>query len=107
MNQFRFRHVTQQTDNRLGRLTNDFLCFQRTVVGQAAGNLTTVRRHANHHLATTEAALHQFDPDRQQALVALRQRSHRTGIQHQGATGLQMTGQPLLARRQHATLRRE
>ncbi|MNY27094.1 hypothetical protein D3C86_1609830 [compost metagenome] len=83
------------------------MCFQRAVVGQATGDLTTVRRHAHHHFAATEAALNQLDPDRQQTLVALGQCRHRTRVQHQRAPGLQMTSQPLLARRQHAALRRK
>src|SRR3546814_9032038 len=83
-------HVTQQTNNRIGRLTNDFLRFERAVVGQASGDLATIRRHAHHHFATTKTALDQFHAHRQQTFIALRQRRHRPRVQHQRVTGLQM-----------------
>ncbi len=51
--------------------------------------------------------MHTFDANRQQALVPFAQRLDGTGIKGQRTTGLQVTGQPLLACRQHATLRRQ
>ena len=59
----------------------------------------------HHHLATTETALHRLDPNRQQAFITLGQSRYSPLIQHQRATGLQMPGQPLLARSQQTTLR--
>src|SRR3546814_10283732 len=72
-------HVTQQTNNRIGRLTNDFLRFERAVVGQASGDLATIRRHAHHHFATTKTALDQFHAHRQQTFI--RSEEHTSELQ--------------------------
>ena len=104
MHQLRLIDIAQQLLDGVRRLADDLLCFQRAVVDQATGDLTAVRRYADHHLATAEAALHGLHTDRQQALAILAQRLHRTGVQHQRTAGLQVASQPLLARRQQAAL---
>ena len=80
-------------------LANDSGYFTGAVVNQPAGHFVAGFIHAGHHLTALKLALHGFDAHRQQALALIFKHPHSTRIEHQLASGFQVSLQPLFARR--------